>query len=294
MDGTHLPEIKGKRMKLKVLHTLNYTYAEAVKLTPHYIYLTPRVSPYQELITHKLTISPNPNLRVKNVDAEGNIQHIAYVNEPCDSFQISSEIVLESNPFNPFDFVYFPFEAQNLPFAYLEDEKLLLTPYLDDTGITTIIHQTAREIAADANWSTATFLNNLSTYIHDEMSYQTRLEGSAYDPEQTLSGKIGSCRDFSALMIAFCKSMGIAARFVSGYCYGSERQAHSLHAWVEVYLPGGGWRGFDPTEGQAVNKNYVALAASAQSDLINPVTGTYKSVSPVVSTLQANVDIEAF
>lgn len=278
-------------MKLKVIHTLSYTYAEAVTLTPHYLYLTPKVSPYQELIYNKLTINPTPNLLVKNLDAEGNIQHIAYVNEPCDKFEISSEIIIESQHFNPFDFVYFPFAAQNLPFSYLEDEKLLLKPYLDEEGITTLIHQTARKLAAEVNWNTGDFLQKICEYIRQNLSYQVRIDGSAFEPEKTLVEKYGSCRDFSVLMIAFCKSIGIAARFVSGYCYGSERQAHELHAWVEVYLPGGGWRGFDPTEGGAVNENYIALARSAQTDLVNPVKGTYKSKTPVNSSLEANVDI---
>lgn len=278
-------------MKLQVNHTLFYTYDETVSLTPHYLYLTPKVSPYQELISHKLEVSPSPSLQVKNLDTEGNIQHIIYVNEPCNYFKISSEIIIESQEFNPFNFVYFPFEAQNLPFAYLEEEKLLLRPYLFNEGITTLIHQTAREIAANANWNTAQFLHDVCEFVRHTMRYEARLEGSAYDPEKTLLDRCGSCRDFSVLMIALCKSMRIAARFVSGYCFGSERQAHELHAWVEAYLPGGGWRGFDPTEGSSVNENYVALARSAQPDLINPVTGTYKSKTPVSSTLKANVDI---
>lgn len=278
-------------MKLKVKHTLSYTYAEAVTLTPHYVYLTPKVSPYQELIYNRLVVSPTPDLLVKNLDAEGNTQHIIYVNKPCERFELSSEIIIESQPFNPFNFVYFPFAAQNLPFSYLEDEKLLLRPYLDEEGITTLIHQTARKLAADANWNTAAYLQKVCEYIQGNITYEVRIDGSAFEPHKTLTEQHGSCRDFSVLMIAFCKSIGIAARFVSGYCYGSERQAHELHAWVEVYLPGGGWRGFDPTEGHSVNENYIALARSAQADLINPVTGTYKSKTPVNSELKAYVDI---
>ena len=278
-------------MKLKVKHKLSYTYAEAVTLTPHYIYLTPKVSPFQDLIYHRLVVTPKPDLLVKNLDAEGNIQHIVYINEPCDKFEIESEIIIDSQHFNPFDFVYFPFAAQNLPFSYLEDEKLLLKPYLDEEGITTLIHQTARKLASEVNWNTAKFLQNICKYIRTNMSYEVRADGSAFEPHKTFTEQHGSCRDFAVLMIAFCKSMGIAARFVSGYCYGSERQAHELRAWVEVYLPCGGWRGFDPTEGHSVNENYIALARSAQADLINPVKGTYKSKTPVSSELKAHVDI---
>lgn len=279
-------------MKLTVYHTLNYSYSAPVHLTPHYLYLTPRISPYQELISHQLTINPTPTPIIRNVDAETNIQHIAYINEPSDVFNLTSVIEVESKHFNPFDFVYFPFEAQHLPFAYIEREKILLTPYLNNEGITTLIHQTARELAANAGWETGRFLTNVSQYIQSNFSYITRPEGSAYPPEITLIQRSGSCRDFSVLMIAFCKAIGIAARFVSGYCYGAERHEHDLHAWVEVYLPGGGWRGFDPTEGHAIDERYLALAASAQPDHINPVTGSFKSDRGVRSSLETDIYIK--
>lgn len=279
-------------MKFSVSHILHYSYSAPVHLTPHYLYLTPRISPYQELIVHQLTIWPHPNLLVRNVDAETNIQHIAYINEPSNEFKLTSFIEVESNSFNPFDFVYFPFEAQHLPFAYIEREKILLKPYLNDEGITTLIHQTAREIAANAEWQTGRFLTDVSQYIQRNFRYLTREEGSAYPPEYTLIHRNGSCRDFAVLMIAFCKAIGIAARFVSGYCYGDERHRHDLHAWVEVYLPGGGWRGFDPTEGNSVNETYLALAASAQPDHINPITGSFKSQKGVDSTLTTEIIIK--
>lgn len=286
------PLINDKKMKLAVTHEIAYMYSGEVFLTPHQLYLTPKVSPYQELLSHQLIILPSPDLLVRNVDAESNIQHIAYINRPCDSFVLKSELVIETNKFNPFDFVYFPFEASRLPFAYPEKVKILLQPYLSQENITTHIHQTAREMASFTNWNTTDFLTYLCETIHKTMWYEAREEGNAFLPEQVLIQKRGSCRDFVVLMIALCKSIGIAARFVSGYCYGSERHAHELHAWVEVYLPGGGWRGFDPTEGKAIDANYIALATSAQPEQINPTTGTFSSKVPVNSTLKASVVIK--
>jgi transglutaminase-like putative cysteine protease len=105
-----------------------------------------------------------------------------------------------------------------------------------------------------------------------------------------LISRKGTCRDYAVLMIAACKALGLAARFVSGYCYGSELQAHELHAWVEVYLPGAGWRGFDPTEGRIVDFHYIALASSAQAELINPIRGGFRGNA--VSSLNAFVDIQ--
>jgi transglutaminase-like putative cysteine protease len=93
-------------------------------------------------------------------------------------------------------------------------------------------------------------------------------------------------------MIEVCASMGILARFVSGYLFGSELHQHDLHAWVEVLLPGGGWRGFDPTEGRIVDKNYIALAASIEAVGLSPVRGTFRSTSNVDSVLNTLVTIK--
>jgi transglutaminase-like putative cysteine protease len=273
-------------MLLQVEHQLKYTYSQGVFLSPHYIYLSPKPSPHQIVKQFSLQIEPKPNLLFKNFDAEGNNQYIAYFNQICEELLIKSNFTIQSDDFNPYNFVYFPFEAAKVPFEYPEKEKVLLQNYLTNDGITTAIHQFARPIAAEANWVTMDFLVLLCKKIRASFKYEKRLEGEANRPEKTLLSGIGTCRDYAVLMIAACNAMGIAARFVSGYCYGSERQKHELHAWVEAYLPGGGWRGFDPTEGQVVDNQYISLASSAQADLINPVTGRFRG--------EANSVLEAF
>jgi transglutaminase-like putative cysteine protease len=149
--------------------------------------------------------------------------------------------------------------------------------------------QVASKISSKANCKTTDFLTRISKYIRYNFFYEKRLEGAANSPETTLISRKGTCRDYAVLMIAACKALGLAARFVSGYCYGSERQAHELHAWVEVYLPGAGWRGFDPTEGRIVDFHYIVLASSAQAELINPIRGGFRGNA--VSSLNTFVDI---
>ncbi|MFN3851359.1 MAG: transglutaminase domain-containing protein [Spirosomataceae bacterium] len=276
-------------MKLQVEHQLLYRYSNEVFLSPHYIYLTPKTSPHQILNDYWLEISPKPNLLFKNTDAEGNTQQIAYFNQSCNLLLIKSSFVIISDEHNPYNFVHFPFESEKIPFEYPEKEHILLSTYLTSEGITTAIHQFVRPIAAEANWKTMDFLVLLCTKIKENFRYEVRPEGEPNKPEKTLLIKSGSCRDYAVLMIACCKALGIAARFVSGYCYGSELHAHELHAWVEAYLPGGGWRGFDPTEGVIVDHQYIALASSAQPELINPVTGTFRGAA--ISTLEPTVNI---
>lgn len=276
-------------MILSVEHTLYYSYSNSVSLTPHTIYLTPKASPNQEITSFQLEILPTPNILYKNIDVEGNAQSVAFFNTPTDRLSFRAKVEIISNEVNPFHFIYFPFEAETLPFKYPEKESALLQPYLTDEGVTTLIDQFARQIAAEANWKTTDFLTRISKYIRYNFVYEKRLEGAANSPETTLISQKGTCRDYAVLMIAACKALGLAARFVSGYCYGSELQAHELHAWVEVYLPGAGWRGFDPTEGRIVDFHYIALASSAQAELINPIRGGFRGNA--VSSLNTFVDI---
>jgi len=276
-------------MILSVEHNLYYSYLNSVSLTPHTIYLTPKASPNQEIVSFQLEILPIPKILYKNIDVEGNAQSVAFFNTSTDRLSFRAKVEIVSEQVNPFHFIYFPFEAETLPFKYPEKELALLQHYLTDEGVTTLIDQFARQMAAEANWKTTDFLTRISAYIRDNFLYEKRLEGAAHSPEVTLISRKGTCRDYAVLMIAACKALGLAARFVSGYCYGSELQAHELHAWVEVYLPGAGWRGFDPTEGRIADFHYIALASSAQAELINPIRGGFRGNA--VSSLNTFVAI---
>lgn len=277
-------------MHYHISHRLLYTYDRPVSLSPHRIYLTPRALLHQEVHAVSLTLQPGPSYRVQNIDAEGNGQHIAFWTETCEVLEIRADFHIESGLVDPFHFVYYPFEAKDLPFQYPEQEKTLLGLYLPTPEqLPTSLHLLARELAARVQWVTADFLLEVVRYVHTQFTYERREEGPARAAEVTLWQNKGTCRDFAVLMIGLCQALGIAARFVSGYCFGSPRQAYELHAWVEVYLPGGGWRGFDPTEGKAVDHTYVVLASSARPDLISPVTGTFRSSEPVTHQLLTTI-----
>lgn len=276
-------------MNLKVKHKLHYEYNNPVTLSPHTLYLYPKSYPHQQVVHYDLTVSPAPSKVVRNVDVEGNVQQILFFTAPTQLLIVQAEMILRSDEFNVFDFVLFPFETQNIPFQYHTDVYKYLTPYLNRTDVTPYIEQFARKIAADADWKTIPFLVELSRYINTHFSYQLRKHGDAYPPESTLTSQSGSCRDYSRFFIAVCRSLGIAARFVSGYLFGNKMQEHELHAWVEVYLPGAGWRGFDPTEGRAIINNHISLGASADFNQLAPVMGTFRGNA--TSTLTTEVDI---
>jgi transglutaminase-like putative cysteine protease len=121
------------------------------------------------------------------------------------------------------------------------------------------------------------FLTELNAQIHRECQYQIRETGAALPPGVTWSQRSGSCRDYAVLFAEACRAVGLAARFVSGYQEGDpDRRDRHLHAWAEVYLPGGGWRGFDPTQHAAVGDHYIALVASPLSTYTAPLSGSIK------------------
>jgi transglutaminase-like putative cysteine protease len=263
-------------MKIAIDHQLNYKYTGEVYLMPHLMYLYPRLSATIQLNNYEINISPKPSQVSKIVDIEGNTQLVAFFKNKTKQLHISAKMEIETELYNPFDFVYFPFEASLLPFTYSVKELEILAPYLVKDGVTTLIDQTARQIAAAAEWKTTSFLTGLSNYIATNFKYEIREEGAPMPAEETLIGKSGSCRDYSVLFIACCKALGLASRFVSGYLFSETLQHFYLHAWVEVYLPGGGWRGFDPTQNNVSSGLHIALATSIHPDNISPVKGMFR------------------
>ncbi|MEZ0608366.1 transglutaminase N-terminal domain-containing protein [Fibrella sp. WM1] len=276
-------------MHISVEHQLRYQYDQPVVLAPHTLYLYPRTYPYQRLLRYELQISPEPSKVVRNVDVEGNVQQVAYFGGPTDYLTITAQIELDSDPFQSLDFVLYPFETQRVPFPYPPQVRSLLEPYLIREGVTEIVENWARQVAASVNWQTVPFLIALNQAIR-QFTYTVREEGAPLPPERTLIDQLGSCRDYTTLFMAACRSLGLAARFVSGYLFGSAQQEHQLHAWAEVYLPGAGWRGFDPTENTVVVNKHIFLASSARAELTAPVSGTFTGLTQ--SRLEADVHIK--
>lgn len=261
-------------MHLHVRHTSAYTYDSPVALGPQTLYLYPRMYPYQRLLAYDLRIDPAPDKVVRNIDVEGNVQQLVYFNHPTQHLNVTVDIELHSEEFNSFDFVLFPFETQRVPFRYPKEIQVLLHPYLERVDVTERVESWARQLAAGAGWQTTAFLTALNQSIQ-QFTYEIREEGAPFPPEQTLNQRRGSCRDYTTLFMAACRSLGIASRFVSGYLFGNPQQEHELHAWAEVYLPGAGWRGFDPTEGSVVVNRHIFLASTAKPDLAAPISGTF-------------------
>ncbi|MBP6386064.1 MAG: transglutaminase family protein [Pseudarcicella sp.] len=276
-------------MHLEIIHHFLYKYTNNVLLEPHIMYAYPKKSSLLKLLSFDMDVFPKPSNVVKNLDISDNIQHILYFFEPTQVLEIKVKSIIELSQFNPFSFLYLPETTHLLPFEYAQNEMLMLSPYLQKTQVTTLIEQQARLLASQAHWNTSDFLLQLNQYINS-FQYEARLEGDPYSPEKTLIQKKGSCRDFSVLFIVMARALGVASRFVSGYYYTNQSQEQTLHAWVEVYLPGGGWRGYDPTQNCLVSGNHIPLGTSAYPQMVAPLMGTYRGMSKAI--FEANVSIK--
>ena len=278
-------------MEISVEHELHYKYSAPVYLEPQTIYLSPRISPYQQLKNFKLEISPSPSLLSKNIDAEGNIQYVAHFAELTDSLHVKSSVKISSAPFNVFEFLVYPFELKTMPFEYSELSKNLLAPYLFIGEKNDSVVDYAQEVLSASGNDVQNFLSELVRRISRDFIYEYRETGEPLSPSALLKNRKGTCRDYANLCIEVCRRSGIAARFVSGYFHGDPEQDRHLHGWVEVYLPASGWRGIDPTQGVWADEHYVALAASAEMTNIAPVNGTYRGNAK--SEMEVSVSILA-
>jgi transglutaminase-like putative cysteine protease len=280
-------------MNIAINHSLDYQYSSEISLDPHIIYLFPKLNESLALKRYDLKIEPLPSHIYQNIDLEGNIQSIAFFKNKTKRLTVRANFEVETLPFNPFDFVFFPFECSSLPFSYSDTDLRIISGYLSKTDVTTLVDQAARSLASEVAWSTAKFLMRLCDFINKSFSYSVREEGPPQSPETTLLKRNGSCRDYSVFFIACCQAMGLAARFVSGYYYSKTLEKNYLHAWAEVYLPGGGWRAFDPTQNNAVSNLHIPLASSLFPEKIGPVTGTFRGKSSSIletTVIVKNID----
>lgn len=266
-------------MLLRVQHQLLYSYSEPVMLDPHVLYLHPLSTPFLRVKHFDLQIIPKPTFLIKNLDAENNIQFVTYYQQATSSLAIMMEAEVENTQENPFDFIVYPFDSQQIPFDYPDQVKSLLQPYLIKDNITPLVQEFAQQVLSKAKANTLSFLLQLNQTIFQNFAYEVRDEGIAQSPETTLQLRKGSCRDFVVLYMAVCRTFGLAARLVSGYSYSNADEPQYLHAWAEVYLPGAGWRGYDPTQNCMAADSHIPLAASASLDNITPVRGVYRGLA---------------
>jgi transglutaminase-like putative cysteine protease len=277
----------------EITHTTSYTFDRPVFLEPHTLRLRPRCDGSQRVIQFKLDVEPRPAGLSECLDVDGNAVTHAWFDGLTESLTLRSVLEVETLRPNPFDYILADPTAERLPMVYPDALRSRLMPYGSGEAVHDLVAQFARSITTEAGHETLPFLTTLTQRIQGLCQVTTREEGDPQPPEVTLAERRGACRDLTVLFMGACRALGIASRFVSGYQEGDpDQEERPLHAWAEVYLPGGGWRGYDPTCGLAVANRHVAVAAGLSPRDAAPVTGTTRGTG-ASSRLRAEIHLRA-
>ncbi|MFN6977945.1 MAG: transglutaminase family protein, partial [Gemmobacter sp.] len=277
-------------IKAAIHHLTHYRYDRPVILSPQVIRLRPAPHSRTRVISHSLRVGPQPHFVNHQQDVYGNWLARYVFPEPVTEFRIEVDLVADMTVYNPFDF-FVEDSAETWPFDYPDDIAPDLVIYRETQPAGPLLQRFLDGVPKDRIRS-VDFVVNLNARVAREIGYVIRLEPGVQSPEETLAKATASCRDSSWLLVNALRHLGFAARFVSGYLIqlapdlkaldgpsGTEVDFTDLHAWVEVYLPGAGWIGLDPTSGLLAGESHIPLAATPHYRNAAPIAGLASSAN---------------
>ena len=272
-------------MRFSVRHETIYRYAQPVALASHTLRFAPRPEG-ATILNRELKIDPEPVFRQESTDDFGNLVTRVNFNGLTEQLRIDSRFELETRAVPS----HRGFVAPKLPWPMAAGDPN--AAYLGSAPVDIMVGAFALDLERRAGGAALEFLELLNQTLYTQVRHEIRPNGAAMRPEETLAVGAGACRDVTMLFLAACRSLGIPARFVSGYQAQADTPdgKRHLHAWPQAFLPGLGWRGYDPTHGLAVSEGHVALCVAPDQGATMPVDGGYFG-APVASTLGYKVEI---
>jgi len=272
-------------IKVALRHQTKYVYDRAIKLWPQIIRLRPAPHSRTSILSYSLNVSPSNHFINWMQDPFGNYQARVVFPESVKDFAIDVEIIAELVTINPFDFFLEEY-AERFPFSYDELLQKELQPYLVKEESGDLMQSLYLECQKYKDQNTVDFLVSINSHLYRFLNYTIRMETGVQSCETTLEKRLGSCRDFSWVLVQLLRHFGLAARFVSGYLVqltpdekskegpsGPDTDFTDLHAWAEVYIPGAGWVGLDSTSGLFAGEGHIPLACTPHPRSAAPVTG---------------------
>ena len=268
-------------------HVTQYDYDRLVQLGPQVVRLRPAAHSRTRVLSYSLKVEPELHFINWQQDPFSNYQARLVFPEKTRQFKVTVDLVAEMAVYNPFDFFLEP-SAEEVPLTYADEVQDELAPYLtvDATLASSPRFQAYLAKIDRKPQRTIDFLVGLNQRVQQDIGYLIRMEPGVQTPEETLVKACGSCRDSAWLLVQLLRHLGLAARFVSGYLIqlapdvksldgpsGTEVDFTDLHAWCEVYLPGAGWIGLDPTSGLLAGEGHIPLACTPQPSAAAPIQG---------------------
>jgi uncharacterized protein (DUF2126 family) len=267
-------------------HVTHYRYPKPVTLGPQVVRLRPAAHCRTPILNYTLRITPEDHFLNWQQDPQGNFQARLVFPNKTDEFKVEVELTADMATINPFDF-FLEDSAKEFPFTYDAILAHELKPYLELESLGPRLRSFLHKIPRGKR-NTIDFMVDINGLVKNEIGYIVRLEPGVQSCEETLGLKTGSCRDSAWLLVQVCRQLGLAARFVSGYLIqltadvkpvdggaaGPEADFTDLHAWTEVFLPGAGWVGLDPTSGLLAGEGHIPLAATSDPVTAAPISGS--------------------
>lgn len=275
-------------IRVALHHKTSYQFDRLVSLSPHEVRLKPAAHARTPILAYSITVNPAQHFVNWQQDPYGNYIARYVFPEKVRALDFTVDLVADMTVINPFDFFVEKY-AEHFPFNYTEQQAYELGAYLKPEPLTPLLEDwivAARKAVMQPEFGIANFLVAINQRLQRDIGYLVRMEPGVQTPEETLIKRTGSCRDSAWLLVQILRNLGLAARFVSGYLIqltadikaldgpsGTSVDFTDLHAWTEVYIPGAGWIGLDPTSGLMAGEGHIPLACTAVPSSAAPVTG---------------------
>jgi transglutaminase-like putative cysteine protease len=281
-------------MDLQISHLTRFDYDREVQLHLHLLYLRPRENPLLEVQYSNFIIAPEASVHWMRDDFD-NLPATVEFSTAASSLEIRSECAVTTSDLPPFDFLLRDY-ARVFPFAYEPLHAFNLGIYLvaGQPDARAPLRTWLAERMQNPPQDTVAWLFAVNQVVHRQLRYQRRNEPGIQAPLTTLELGSGSCRDFAVFLVEMVRAFGLAARFVSGYVLDAlddGRSSADMHAWVEVFLPGAGWRGMDPTHGIFCDNAYVPVAHAVVAESVNPIQSSFFSEIPATARMTTDVRV---
>lgn len=280
--------------RIRITHTTEYHYNQPVTFGPHRALMRPREGHDLHIDSGRFEIEPKASVRWLR-DLNSNSVAIATFAEPAQKLRIFSEVNVDLYDDSPIHCLIDP-RARSYPFQYPANEQVELIPYRlpGYPHADPALQDWLRDLYQPGQLiDTFDLLKNLNTRIYEAFQYKHRDDPGVQLPHETIALGSGSCRDYAVLMMEAARHWGFGAQFVTGYIQMREGQHGATHAWTEIYIPGAGWQGFDPTNNKLAGSEHISVAVAPGHEEASPLSGSWAGPSDAFQRMEVSVQVVA-